>query len=209
MVKASMSGGGVRGAEEAMAAEAADGLIATSASSLGAAIAVVRSRLAAGESPDLIALRRLVARALSPAARSGSPPGRGSCLSGAGGRAGRFGRPDRPGARRAAGADPKRAARSPGRGFLSRRRAAIVTGLPLDGAAYARAIVALAIVLMLLLAALWLLRRYGGMTAAAAAAGRATGGHRLAGPRSRGSGWCSCVATPWSTCWLSGRAASP
>ena len=39
-----------------------------------------------------------------------------------------------------------------------------MTGLPLDGAAYARAIVALAIVLMLLLAALWLLRRYGGMT---------------------------------------------
>ena len=65
MVKASMSGGGVRGAEEAMVAEAADGLIATSASSLGAAIAIVRSRLAAGESPDLIALRRLVARALS------------------------------------------------------------------------------------------------------------------------------------------------
>ena len=65
MVKASMSGGGVHGAEEAMTAEAADGLIATSASSLGAAIAVVRSRLAAGESPDLIALRRLLARALS------------------------------------------------------------------------------------------------------------------------------------------------
>ncbi len=65
MVKVSMSGGGVGGAEDARAAEAANRLIATSASSLGAAIAIVRSRLAAGESPDLIVLRRLVARALS------------------------------------------------------------------------------------------------------------------------------------------------
>ena len=85
---------------------------------------------------------------------------------------------------------------SAGRGFLSRRRAAIVTGLPLDGAAYARGVVALADCAdaaarrPVAVAAVW---RH---DPAAAATGRATGGHRLAGPRSARSGWCSCVATP-------------
>lgn len=39
-----------------------------------------------------------------------------------------------------------------------------MTGSPLDAAAFARAILALSVVLTLLVAALWLLRRHGGMT---------------------------------------------
>ena len=166
MVKASMSGGGVRGAEEAMTAEAADGLIATSTSrSVRRSPSAIAVQAGCRKSPDLIALRRkLLARALSllpgPVRR---PVADRAYLVLADELAGLV-RPDRPGARLAAGANPKRAARSPGRGFLSRSRAAIVTGLPLDGAAYARAIVALAIVLMLLLAALWAVA-CGGMAA--------------------------------------------
>jgi flagellar protein FliO/FliZ len=48
-------------------------------------------------------------------------------------------------------------------------------GLPVDATAFARAIVALAVVLAALVAALWLLRRHGGMTLR-----RLTPGTRLA-----------------------------
>lgn len=68
-----MSGAEVGDWAEAAGTDAADDQAVARLRAIGAAIAIVRTRLAAGESPDLVALRRLIAPALSHLPGMGRP----------------------------------------------------------------------------------------------------------------------------------------